>query len=181
MAQVNAEGGIKASGTGLLPITGVHLIGTREPVGDAEAELLYLNNIDYVRFVRGQGFRLEAQKLSASEGAITRVHHRNIANFFSYMLTDLLQGFRDRTIDSSGFLQDEIASAIRMALEPYGPGKVAPNGNTLYNPAVVVTDNSIQTNSDLNQGLLHVYVEASFSPKAERIQLLFNVLPVTIG
>jgi len=181
MARTDADGGIKASITGVLPVSGVEQVNNRDPVGDPEAELLYLDQVNFIRFVRGQGYRLEAQLLSKADGAISRFHHRNITNYFDYMLTDLLQGFRDRTIDSTGALQEEIKQSIEMSLSPYGPGKTPPKGNTLWNPAVVITDNSIQNAADLNQGLLHVYVEAALSPKAERIQLLFNVVPVTIS
>jgi len=181
MAQINAEGGIKASVTGVLPIAGVDQLNGRDMIGDAEAELLYLDEINYVRFVRGQGYRLEAQLLSKAEGAISRVHHRNIANFFRYGLEDLLQNFRDRTIDGAGKLQSDIKQSIEMFLDPFGPGKFPPQGNTLWNAATVVTDKTIQNEADLNQGLLHVYVEAAFSPKAERIQLLFNVVPVRLS
>ena len=181
MSRIDAEGGIKASITGTIPVAGVDQINGRDMIGDAEAELLYLDQINYVRFVRGQGYRLEAQLLSTAEGAISRVHHRNIANYFRYALEDLLENFRDRTIDGAGRLQSDIKQSIEMLLDPYGPGKFAPQGNTLWNVATVVTDDSIQNSSDLNQGLLHVYVEAAFSPKSERIQLLFNVVPVQIG
>ena len=177
---IDAEGGVKASITGELPISDVERVAGREPVKDAEAELLYSSQVNYVRFVRGRGFRLESQLLSAPEGAISRIHHRNIANYFKYLLTDTLQGFRDRTVDGSGALFRDIHSALSMALDPYGPGKPAPNGNTLWNPAIIVSDASIQTEADLNQGLVHVYVEAAFSPKAERIQLYFNVIPVRL-
>lgn len=177
---INPEGGVKASITGELPISDVERVAGREPVGNAEAELLYSSQVNYVRFVRGRGYRLESQLLSAPEGAISRIHHRNIANYFKYLLTDTLQGFRDRTVDGAGMLFEEIKTALTMALDPYGPGKPAPNGNTLWNPAVIVSDASIQTEADLNQGLVHVYVEAAFSPKAERIQLYFNVIPVRL-
>ena len=179
-AAINAEGGVKASITGTLPIGGVKRVGGKDPVGDAQAELLYEGKVNYVRFVRGQGYRLESQLLSGVEGAISRVHHRNIANYFKYYLTELLQGFRDRTIDGAGLLFAEIRNALEAALAPYGPGQPAPNGNTLWQPAIVVSDQSIQNEADLNQGLIHVYVEAAFSPKAERVQLLFNVIPVKL-
>lgn len=180
-SRIDAEGGIKASLTGTLPITGVVRVGDREPVRDGEAELLYAEAVNYVRNVRGIGYRLESQLLSNAEGAISRIHHRMITLKFWYDLNEVLELFRDRTIDSGGKLQDDIQMALEGYLEPYQPGKFPPRGNTFYNAAIVVTNNSIQNSADLEQGLLHVLVEGSFTPKSERISLLFNVKPVVIG
>ena len=180
-ARIDAEGGVKASITGTLPITGVVRVGDREPVRDGEAELLYAEAVNYVRNVRGIGYRLESQLLSTAEGAISRIHHRMITLKFWYDLNEVLELFRDRTIDSGGKLQDDIRMALEGYLDPYQPEKFPPRGNTFYNSAIVVTDNSIQNSGDLEQGLLHVLVEGSFTPKSERISLLFNVKPVTIG
>lgn len=180
-ARVDAEGGIKASVTGTIPITGVVQVGDRDPVRDGEAELLYAEGVNYVRNVRGLGYRVDSQLLSRAEGAISRLHHRMITLKFWYDITEILEGFRDRTIDSTGRLQDDIKFALEQYLAPYQPGRFPPGGNTFYNAAVVVTDNSIQNSADLEQGLLHILIEGSFSPKTERISLLFNVKPVVIG
>jgi hypothetical protein len=179
--RIDAEGGVKASVTGTLPITGVKQVGDRDPVRDADAELLYANSVNYVRFIRGTGYRLDSQLLSAQEGSISRVHHRMILSKLKYDIKEALVQFRDRTIDAGGNLQDDIQFALTQLLDQYQPGKIAPNGNTFFNAAVVVTDNSIQNAPDLEQGLLHVIVSGSLSPKSERISLLFNVLPVSIG
>jgi hypothetical protein len=104
-----------------------------------------------------------------------------ILSKLKYDIKEALVQFRDRTIDAGGNLQDDIQFALTQLLDQYQPGKIAPNGNTFFNAAVVVTDNSIQNAPDLQQGLLHVIVSGSLSPKSERISLLFNVLPVSIG
>lgn len=180
-SQLNAEGGVKAAPVGAVPISGVVQINGIDAVGDVEAGLLFENLVNYIQFKRGAGYVVQSMRLSSPEGAISFLHHRVIANFLSYFLEDVVAPFANRTIDASGFLQDEIGAALRRALEPFGPGKAAPKGNTLYNPAIVVTDNSVQNESDLNNGELHVYVEASLSPKAERISLSFNIVPATIA
>lgn len=179
--RIDAEGGIKASVTGTIPVTGLRQVGDRDPVRDGDAELLYAESINFVRNVRGQGFRVESQLLSAPEGSISRLHHRVITLKFWYDINEVLNAFRDRTIDAGGRLQGDIKFALDQYLASYQPGKFPPNGNTFYNAATVVTDNSIQNASDLGQGLLYVMVEGSFSPKAERISLLFNVKPITVG
>lgn len=179
-ARTDAEGGIKASVTGSLPVAGVVQVGDRDPVRDGEADLLYANNINYVRQVRGYGYRLESQLLSAPQGSISRIHHRHILSKLSYDIKVLLEQFRDRTIDASGMMQDDLRIAIEMYLEQYQPGRFPPNGNTFYNATVVITDDSIQDANNLQEGLLRVWVEGSLSPKAERISLTFNVRPLSL-
>lgn len=181
ISRLDAEGGIKATPTGTLPIAGAELSNGRELVKDAEADLLFANNVNYIMFVNKQGYRLESAVLGTAEGSISRFYHRNVLNYFRYLLEETILPYRDATLDSEGILQNGIQSAIRLALDPYAPGKASPNGNTLYNAATTVADNSVQNEADLNRGILNVFVSASLSPKAERIQLLFNAMPVKIG
>ncbi|MES4793235.1 MAG: hypothetical protein C4321_09905 [Chloroflexota bacterium] len=175
VSRLDGQGGIKASWTGEIPISGIERLGGREVVSDQAAELLFEKGVNWVRQVRGRGYRVEAQKLSVPDGQTSRISHRITLNTFAYGVEEIAQQFRDQVVPATGAAQQAIVGAIQDYLAPYEAGKPAPQGDTIFGSAIVVDRTTIQ---DLQQEILRIAVEVALSPHAERVQVGITQVPI---
>lgn len=176
-ARGDRDGGIKASWTGAIRIDGVEQRFGRDVVDDGVAELFYRQDvlINWTRQVNGN-YRVEAQKLSAPQGATTRVSHTVCNNVFVYSIEPVLYFLRDRTIDRAGTLVAEMIDAIETFLSDYGPDKPAPRGDTFWDAAVILDSTTV---NDLNNATLSAQGEFSYAPHAEKVRVRLNQHNIT--
>lgn len=179
-SRVDKDGGIKASWTGRVSVQAVEQFYGRDAVDDSAAELFSRADVglNYVRMVTGIGYRLDSQRLSLPQGAISRVYHTVVNNVIVYSIKPAVMFLRDRTIDREGTLIDEFINTMDSFFSDYGPGKAAPRGNTLWNPAVIFDASTI---NDLRNHTLRIHIRYSQSPKAERILIGIEQQPVVMA
>lgn len=178
-ARNDDDGGIKASWTGRVGLYEVEKFYGRDAVTVGVAELFSRQdvNLNYIMNVRQIGYRLESQALSAPEGPITQLYHQIVNNVMVYSIRPSIQFVRDRTIDRTGILVKRFKDAVMTFMDDYGPGKDAPRGNTLWNPAVFADTTTL---NDLRNNTLRGNVSYSQSPKARVVMLGLDQEHITL-
>jgi len=142
--------------------------------------------INPIRSVAGSLRVYGARSASTDDVNWTFITFRDLLNYISIEVENVIEPFVFSVIDSRGQIFAKIEGALVGMLEAVRQDgglyeRRAANGNLVDRGYTVVAGNSINTAATLNQGLIKAEVGVRVSPVGERVQISITKSALTSG